>query len=417
MEFLVGLVILCAIGYVVLSGIGALLKGFNEGSRGDKSGASPPALDVPVQVTFTTSVGSGSSGGRDIERDRVDTGELLEVAGGFTLNPKSPFPLTLNGIKRQDALALKSDLDWLWVQWTTRQEVAFLIAQKNLRCQEIDAFVFRQKQEVDRAVEQMRSASTEWVGASEKDRRDLLVGFQEKAIEALVERPPLARNFRLLLDGPPNNPEADDELLSLFASDLEAYKVYMYALSTAQSVRVVPAEDNYRQHFERFAEIGLARRGMEIPMADILASMKLKELNELIKDEVEKPVGRKAKAIDIAIRIPNLRDRLSSLISFRELFQVLPPAELEIDEAKRNFAWATEVGDLFCETYATGVRTLQTIKERREFQYKGWRIRAGDCCSSCMALDGKTYKSRPSKLPPYHPGCTCDLEGMYNGDA
>jgi len=405
---LLGLLLVVAIVWWVLS---VLLSGFRKGLQSTDPQPSSPEIEVTL-TTHTSSGRSASlSGGRD--HGKLNTGDLREVAGGFVLNPRSPLPLSMLGISRKDAESLKQDLDWLWVDYRVRQEVAFLVAQKNLRCAEIDAFVARQKKTVDEEVGKMLAASTEWAAASEKDRRDLFVGFQESAINTLQEKPPLSRGFRLLLDGPPRNAADDDELLALFDADVETYKTYMYALSTAQSVRAVPAEDTYRKRFESFADKGLARRGTEIPIADILGSLKLKELNELLKGTLEKPVGRKAKAIDLALKLPNLKDRLGSMISFRELFQVLPPADLDIDEVKRSFAWATEVADLFCETYAAGNQTLHTVAENREFEYKGWRIRADDCCTFCVALDGKRYKSRPSKLPPYHVGCTCDLEGMF----
>lgn len=409
MEFIWGLLLIAAAWWV----FSALASGFKKGLNEE-----PRKVDAPeLRVTFTTS-GPYRSGGYGQNRERrAKTGELTEVAGGFMLNPRAPLPLTLLGkLTRQDAQALKGDLDYPWTSWHVRQELAFMIAQKNLRCPEIDAFVAKQKGAVDQQVEKMRASSAEWPSASEKDRRDLLVGFQEAAIGALAERPPQSRNFRVLLEGPPKDVTADDQLLAVFEKDIEAYKTYMYLISSSTSVRIVAAEDNYRKRFELFAAKGLARRGTDIPMADILASLKLKELNELIRGRVEKPVGRKAKAIEVALQMPDLRDRLGAKISFRELFQVLPPADLDIDELKRSFAWASEVADLFCDTYTAGVDTLERLGERRDMDYSGWRIRASDCCPTCAVLDQKTYKSRPSKLPPYHIGCTCDLEGIFSDE-
>ena len=400
MEFLIFLFIVGGIVWYVVG------RASSSKARATQSAA----VDVPIRVTFTT------SSSRSSDAPAIDTGRLTPVPGGYVLNPRAPIPLSLVGVTEDEASKLKGQLDRTWVDYRIREDIAFLIAKKNLRCPEVEAFVAQLKRQVAADVERQRAASRDWESASEKDRRDLLIGFERAAIDALPQKPARTRELAALLDEPPMDPSADDALLSLFGADVEMYRGYMYALSSARSVRVVPADDYSRKRFEIFVEKGLARRGTDIPMEDVLPSLKLKELNELLKGAVEKPVGRKAKAAELALTLPDLKERLGKLISFRELFQVLPPAGMDVEELRRSFAYASGVADLFCETYATGVRTLQTLSERREMQYKGWKVYAEECCKSCDELNGKTYRSKPAKVPPYHVGCVCWIDGIFGGE-
>lgn len=396
---------------LIVGGIAWYVFGRSTTKTTNATVASAP-VDVPIRVSITT-----SSGGR-YDAPVIDTGRLTPVPGGYILNPRCPLPLTLIGLAQDEASTLKAQLDKQWVDYQIREDIAFLIAKQNLRCPEVETFVAELKRQVEAEVERQRTASPDWASASEKDRQDLLVGFERAAIEALPQKPARTRELRALLDGSPKDPSADDALLSLFSADVETYKAYMYALSSARSVRVVPADDYSRKRFETFVAKGLARRGTDIPLEEVLLSLKLKELNELLKGTtIDKPVNRKAKAVELALKLPDVAQRLGRLISFRELFQVLPPPGIDIEDLRHSFAYASGIADLFCDTYSTGVRTLQTLSERREMQYKGWKVHAEDCCRSCAELDGKTYRSKPAKVPPYHIGCVCWIDGIFEAES
>lgn len=401
MEFL-GLVFLVALIWYGLSKMGR-----SSARRAPPADARPEAIDIPLRISVTTSYGSG-------EPDKIDTGTMGEVPNGYILNPRSPLPLSLLGLSRERTLALKSKLDVAWIEHGVIEETALLFAKENLRCPEIEAFSSELKRAVDLEVERQRASSPEWASASEKDREDLLAMFTEAAIDKLPTRPGRMRELGALLAGPPEDATVDDALLARFGVDADAYKSYMYLAAGARVVRSVPADDYYRKRFELFAAQGLARRGLDIPMPDILSSLRLKDLNGFLKGTVAKPVGRKAKAIELVLTLPDLKDRLSKTMSFRELFQILPPEGMDVDAIARSFAWASAVAQLLCYTYSAGNRSLRTISERGDYGSRRFKVMAGECCASCTPLDGKTYKSRPTKLPPYHLGCSCWLEGVYD---
>ena len=82
-----------------------------------------------------------------------------------------------------------------------------------------------------------------------------------------------------------------------------------------------------------------------------------------------------------------------------------------MQEIKKCYEHANVIASLLRDTYVNGGNTLRTLKDA---DYDFWHILAEDCCMNCKPLHGKKYKHKPSKLPPYHIGCSCVLEGGYD---
>jgi hypothetical protein len=127
----------------------------------------------------------------------------------------------------------------------------------------------------------------------------------------------------------------------------------------------VKADDYWRKGWEQLVENGFAYRGKDIPTQLLLESLRLKDLNELLAGAVEKPLGRKAKAIEVALSLPDLTSRMSNRIAYREMFQAVPPADIDVSALTRSFAYATALASVVQQTYYTGVRTLDAIEEHR----------------------------------------------------
>ncbi|MDM4765979.1 hypothetical protein [Pelomonas sp. SE-A7] len=342
----------------------------------------------------------------------MDMGELSSTGeGAWLLNPKSPLPLTVVGADRVTAARLK-DLLGRAEYWTQKvPEVALLIAQHNLQFKELDAFVAQHKRRFDADVEQRIASSSEWAAASAKDRADLRSEFEDAAEEALgifVGRADLG----LLLHGQPAAFADDDELLKLFNGDATLYSFYLSQLGRANPVVTVKAEDYGRKSWEQLVEKGMAQRGKDIPLQLLLEGLKLKELNDILADVVGKPLGRKAKAVEVAVALPDLHDRLSQRIAFREMFQALPPADLDVAGLVGSFAYASSVATVVQQTYFTAVQTLEAIEERKRDSgiYDAWEISNWeDPLPACAAAVCKKYDRLPAKRPPFHVGCNCRL--------
>lgn len=367
-------------------------------------------VDTPaLRVTITSSTYRSTD-------SPVDVGDLTSAGDqAWILNPKSSFPLTVLGADRGTAARLREYLGRAEIWLQRAPEVALIVAQHNLRFKELDAFVAQHKRKFDAEVQQRIASSTEWPEASPKDRLDLRAEF-EAAAEAALGLHTGGADLGLLLRGQPAAFADDDELLKLFNGDAALYSFYLSRLGRANPVATVKVDDAGRRSWEQLVDKGMARRGKDIPSELLLDGMKLKELNELLSIVVEKPLGRKAKAVEVAAALPDLHERLSTRIAFREMFQILPPAGLEVAGLVESFAYANAVATMVQQTFVTGAQTLHAIEQRKRDVgiYDAWEVSNWeDPLPACAAGVCKKYERLPAKRPPFHMGCTCRLECSF----
>ena len=349
-------------------------------------------------------------GGRE---HSIDTGKVTEVSSGvFCLNPKSPFPLRFRGLTLPMAEELKRLLEEE-AQWQRHLgEIAYLIARHNIECIELEEFLRKIRTQLFEIIERRKHASQEWKQSSEKDKEDLMKEFQKDALETIPVRPSnhIALGF-LVFNAPPNI-TIDDELLALFSGNAELYRFYLSNVERAHKAIRVPADHYHRERWEALVELGLARRGKEIPINLLLESLRLKDINEYFADRLDKKLTRKAKAVEFAVSQPDVLEVLSKHISFREMFQIIKPPGIDVSSIARCYEYAFAQAELIRDTYVTGHRTLKAIQEAQELECKAWEIWADHCCSSCLELHGRKTKRIPSKLPPFHIGCNCSIRGI-----
>lgn len=401
--------------FIIIIGI-AIWYWVSSSSR--KSGRARPQTELGAErpeVTVTVTSSASRSGNRADPED-VDVGEMVSAGErAWVLNPKSPLPLTLLNADLEIAKDVRKLLGSREYWANKVPDLALLIAQHNLRVKEVDAFITDYKPKFDALMAKLIATSSEWPSASAKDREDLRVEFEEKAFDSLgvwIGQADLAT----LLEGEPSSLNEDDELLRRFQGNSGLYSFYLATLSRSSSVATVKADDYGRKHWEQLVEMGFARRGKEIPVPLILDGLRLKDINMLLTGAIPKPLGRKAKAIEVAVALPDIADRLSNHVSFREMFQVLRPADIDVDGIVKSFAYATDVATVIQQTYYTGVRTLGALQERKRESgvYDAWEISNWeDPLPSCAAAVCRKYDRLPAKRPPFHVGCSCQLECSF----
>ncbi|MGZ8915749.1 MAG: hypothetical protein ACXW1Z_21915 [Methylobacter sp.] len=366
-------------------------------------------VDIPITVTISTSESGTPSA------EKIYSGDLVESENGYLLNPKSPFPLTVRGLSSTDAHRLKGYLDEE-ANWGRRlSEITYLLAQSNATCMEIEDYVKKYRPQYEKTISDLKSASAEWNSASERDQEDMVSEFQQRSLDGLPVQPSNRDILEPLFEDQPSDITADDELVELFAGDTELYRFYVSELWGIGKMRTVPAGDYYRKKYESLVEKRLAKRGQDIGIEQILNGIRLKDINEVLKGIVEKPFGRKAKAIEFALTVPDISERLGKTIAFRELFQLCEPENLDVQEIQKCYRHAYAVATLLKDTYVAGACTLRTFDDSRGIKVDSWRVVADDCCESCRSHNGRTYKRRPSKLPPFHVGCSCRVEENFDG--
>lgn len=366
---------------------------------------------VPIELSIETSFRSGRYNPEHI----VDTGEVSQIdEGTFCINPKSPLPLTLKGASIHESKEIKKLLDDEARWQRTLSDITFLIAQKNIECIELEEFICQARSEVSSHIEKRKQRSEEWAKSSEKDKADLTREFQTAALENLSIRLPDARLLETLIFSDPGDVTVDDELLNIFSGNKKLYSFYVSNLGRSSRANQVPADDYYRKNWESLVDLGLAKRGKDIPITALLDNLNMKDINEYFSDRIDKKFTRKAKAIEFAASQPDVIDVLSRHISFREMFQILEPEGIEISSVRTCYEYAAAQAEVIRDTYVTSYRTLDVLEDVRAGEYDNWEIEAEDCCQQCSKLNGKKTRRKPAKLPPFHIGCTCSLNGQYD---
>jgi hypothetical protein len=378
--------------------------------KGKKS--NPVLQETGIPGKLPVSAGSGS-----FEERKIDTGEIIEAAPGeFTLNPKSPLQLTLKAPDKAIAQEIKDCFDGGNNPARNNWKTVFLLARHNIVCKQIEEYASTNRKAYLETIETLSRGSDEWMGASEKDRAGLLAGFRDDALEKIREAPFKKELLKILFEDRPSDMTADNGLLNFFEDDMETYGFFITQLGYADKVRIVPADGSYRKKYELLAEKNFARRGLEIDLVAILESLRLKDINEAVKDLIEKPFRRKAQGIEFAATVPDIKERLSNFVSFGELFQVVRPDGGDVEEIIKCYRYTNAVAGLLEGTYRSGRDTLRTTDDGIEFEYDFWEISADSCCEACKPLHGLRTNRMPVKLPPFHVGCNCSIHGNYRSE-
>jgi len=155
-----------------------------------------------------------------------DTGEVISREdGGWLINPKSTFPLTIYGTNKQSAIELKELLDQAYSSsvYNILPKISEIIARTNLRCKEIDDYIRKFKPLYFQKIEQLKQESSEWPVLSDKDREDVLVSFRKIAIDSLDVRPYC--NLEYLFEYEPRDFTIDDSLIERYGYDLMQFYV------------------------------------------------------------------------------------------------------------------------------------------------------------------------------------------------
>jgi hypothetical protein len=394
----------------VVAAVWYSLRNSNQKEARGRQGANADA----VQTTAAVRIGS-SIVVEDLRSDQpeVDVGDMVPAGdNAWVLNPRSPLPLTLLNAEKNVAIEVRGVLSSreYWVNKVP--ELAMLIAQHNLRFKEVDELILNTKPRFDAEIGKLIQNSAEWSNSSDKDRQDLRNEFEALALNSLGIWAGQV-DLVILLSGQPSSFTDDDELLRQFHGDVSLYSLYLSLLGRGNSVTTVKADDYQRKQWEKLVEIGLARRGKDIPIPQILDGLRLKDINVILADAIPKPLGRKSNAVEVASALPDIDERLSKHVSFREMFQVMKPADTDIEAIVNSFAYSNQLAAIVQQTYYTGLLTLEAKQERKQDDgfYNAWEISNWeDPLPSCAASVCRKYAKLPSKLPPFHVGCSCRLE-------
>ncbi len=342
-----------------------------------------------------------------------DTGPIVQTTeNAWILNPKSSFPLNIHGVDQSTAIELKHllDAEYPVSSPANAESIIQKLITTNLRCKEIDEYIAQYKPIYIAELERLKRSSPEWETASEKDKKDMLVEFREKALSILEVFPYCGSE--ILFECEPSDLSFDDALFARYG--YANMVLYLRFANYLDRVCTIPAEHYSRKGFENLVQLGLAKRGADISIALILQNMTLKEMNEMISDLTEKPFTRKAKAIEFMNTLPDLKERVGQRVSYREMFQLRPlPDEysgLELAKLSDSIRYSSTIAELMAHTYIMGGCALQHASDE-EFAV-GWEILPANddrTCPMCKRASLKTYPKGKCPSVPIHVGCRCTV--------
>lgn len=339
-------------------------------------------------------------------------GSLRVYSWGCELNPDSPFPLTVEG-DQHGASALKDLLDSEEGHDKTRERAVYLLLTYGLRIREIDEYAEKLRPEFARLVTEQQQASKSWKAAKATERKELLERFGERAVKRLPEHGWELKADTELLSHEPTSLETARSMLSRLGDDSDLWWAYFYGLgrSTPRVLRVDP-DARYRARFEKLVALGIAKRGLSIGAARIVASLSLKELNALVADLIDKRARKQVRAASIAIMALDLADRFRRHLNVDDLFWTEPPPGMPLEAFFNTMGYLRATAQLLCNTYYAGLNTRRTVVTYEEGSPARWRIRTSECCVDCKENATGWQSELPDKLPPFHVGCGCELEAQ-----
>ena len=342
----------------------------------------------------------------------MNKAKIITTDKGWVINPGSNFLLTIYNTDKETAERLKDLLD---NEYPANLKIEELMIKSNFKCLEIDEYIEKYKPIFDKKLKEKISLSSEWTDAGEKDKEDLLFEFRKQVTKDLDVRPNC--DVEILFKEPPKI----NEIQSLITKyGYEILNLYISNFYNVGKVYTQHADSFYRETFENFWKLGLVVRGKEISLKDMLSGLKLKEMNEIVKDLVEKPFRKKDKAIEFMESIDDISKRLGKYIAMRSLFQIAPPDDILTigeDRFREFFEYYMVIAELIYETYHSGIRGAELLNAAE--YVKEWKVIStsdNEPCPCCKALINKSYPKTSPPKPPFHIGCACNVDLIYDDD-
>ncbi|WP_192822808.1 hypothetical protein [Rufibacter sp. LB8] len=335
----------------------------------------------------------------------------------YVLNPGKPFALTLVHGSDQVARTVRKLLEEEEGQYTGGNkltQLASLFAEHNLRVKEVETYKAKYGPVYLQKLEELRRNSAEWQQAGPRDREDLEEEFRQVALGAVYEQADC--DLRTLFEKEPHDITFDDELIKEFGFD--NMRTYLRFADNLQKVRVLQSDNYNRPKFEKLVELGLAVRGSAIPVAEILSTLTLKDLNQLAQP-AGKEFKRKNLAIDHICTLPNLEELVGEQVSLRELFKLQPLPEkyrhLNLQELADSWAYTFVVVELLVQTFRNSNFAVQTLQDKayvKHYLVHNWK-REDALCPRARELRSQIFPKASPPMLPCHVGCNCVLKKEY----
>ncbi len=357
-----------------------------------------------------------------MQNDNPDTGLVIPSQdGGWILNPRSTFPLTIYGIDIERALKLKNILEVGYYEnyKSIKKKILSIIVTPSFSCKEIDDYINEYKPKLLDKIEKIKISSAEWQSASDGEREDLFDEIRDEALD-IVDKQPYC-DFLTLFEF-----EREDIIPILeFISKYTYENIKNYSKISKKLEKIYVLDSNHKDIgiFDELVKCDLAINEINIPVVEILNNLKLKQLNEIANGSMPKGVIRKDKAIEFFLQLPNVLERINKFLPSIHFYKPkeLPKEFKLMDLSKINeiMEYYSEIAELIFHTYIMGGFAASHYASNRGMQssnFVGWQISPvndGRTCSFCEHASKKKYPKNKYPKVPLHIGCRCGVFAKF----
>jgi hypothetical protein len=350
-----------------------------------------------------------------------DTGNIKPSSdGGWVLNPKSTFPLTIYGIDESKVKDFKKLLDDYYTSGSFRNisdSILQVIATPGFYCKEIEDYVNEYKPKYIKQIDKIILSSAEFVSATEEEKEELIDEFRFDALE-IIDKQPYC-DFLTLFNVIGYNIDTVRRITNSYG-----YANLLFYLKNKKNIGkvcILKTDDGKNIDFEKLINCGLAIKNELIEINNILEKLKLKDINESLKDIIQKPFMRKEDAINFILQLNEPYNKINKIFNSKTYYKLIPlPPELSYitwDRMLEVFEYFKEISELIAHTYVMGgFATLHRAQSGNVSNILGWHISPvndGSTCKFCEKMSKKRFPKNQYPKVPLHIGCRCAVLGKF----
>lgn len=350
---------------------------------------------------------------------------------GWTLYPKSTFPLTFYGALNQEtAQLLKQHFDVLCFSESDnpdeaedeakkleqekelekyQQDILLLITRNSLRCKEVDEYINVYKPFYMHKLEEQVKGSATWEIADQTEKHTLLNKFKATALSSFEIK--YGVNLAALFEGESGKLSLVTSIIEKFGAELLRFYFEKKKEIPYPGVHRVNKENKQElAMFDRLKKENLALHAEQIPIADILELIDYEPLRLMLYDVRPNGFLDKNEAIEFGCKIHDMYDRAKKAVEFEYLFQLQPFPEKfgrdDFHDFLKGFEYAYEIYSLVFLTIMGADFNLKIYLEEQPKKLP-WHVVNKYCCPSCKDLIKLEYPTDSCPRLPHHVGCNC----------
>ncbi len=331
---------------------------------------------------------------------------LIELSdSSVQFMPHGRVPITIQGVTMEEGRPIMASLVGGGYPPAIKMQLGLLMARKNASSPEVDSFLSRAHKAFRAKRDEFLDEAGDLSAMTDEERRDV----RQEAVEDAADDIGVCsmwEDFEVLLAGEPVDETADDELLNLFGDRLDLLELYL-RLGKRKRDTVKTDSDEDRRRMLELCERGLAISSYDLDPADLLKSLRMAAIQEMLGTDAPKTFRRKAEAVEFAASVDGIVDRVSGYLPLEDTFRIVKRDDLE--DAEAALRYAKEYAGLIVTTYITAQRARKAIDLKVSGEVA--EVWPDDDCELCEKHEGKSVAStRSPAAPPHHVGCVCIVE-------